>query len=205
LEDSDKTINSKLGQVQTAINILDTAPEAVGIAFRDKVTGTIISAYKAGLVPLAGQKDLEPVFAAQLPREIRVKREQFDSLATNIAAEYRRELNKGLGQVSNYETQMSEKATGLSVSNPAEANRYFATLYLENLRSTKQMIEAWKQYPNKNDFNAFERSSEYKRIQDENEERLKKIFPPELEGGFGQPSKPVPTDRRKQLENKYGS
>lgn len=204
LENLDKTINSKLGQVQTAINILDTTPEAVGIAFRDRVTGTIISAYKAGLVPLAGQKDLEPVFAAQLPREIRVKREQFDSLATNIASEYRRELNQGLGQVSNYETQMAEKATGLSVSNPVEANRYFATLYLENLRSTKQMIAAWKNYPNKNDYTAFERSPEYKRIQDENEERLKKIFPPEVEGGFGQPVKATPPTRKQELDERYG-
>jgi hypothetical protein len=190
--------------VSTALNILDNYPEAVGIAFRDRTTGTIISAYKAGLVPLAGQKDLEPVFAAQLPREIRVKREQFDSLATNIAAEYRKELNQGLGQVSNYETQMAEKATGLSVSNPVEANRYFATLYLENLRSTKQMIEAWKNYPNKNDYTAFERSARYKEIQAENEERLKKIFPPQLEGGFGQPAKTTPKTRRQELDETYG-
>lgn len=204
IEDLAPTINSKLGQVSTALNILDTTPEAVGIAFRDKVTGTIISAYKAGLVPLSGQKDLEPVFAAQLPREIRVKREQFDNLATNIAAEYRRELNKGLGQVSNYETQMSEKATGLSVSSPVEANRYFATLYLENLRSKKQMIEAWDKYPDKSDYAKFERSPQYQRIIAENEERLKKIFPPNMESGLGTPVKTTPPTRRQELDKKYG-
>jgi hypothetical protein len=66
------------------------------------------------------------------------------------------------------------------------------------------MIEAWKNYPNKNDYTAFERSARYKEIQAENEERLKKIFPPEIEGGFGQPAKTTPQTRKQELDERYG-
>ena len=208
LENLAKDINVRMTNVNTLLNILDETPEAVGISFRSPTMGLVMKAAESGLIPFLGKKDLEDVMATQLPYKARVNRERFDSLATNIAAEYRREVAKGTGQVSDYETKMFQKATGLEKTSPAEANRYFAVLAAENLRARKKLLELWQNYPPGSDFAAFEKSKEYKAVQDEMDARLKKIFPETAmdEKGFGEKVKTTPATReeREAWDQRYG-
>ena len=175
LENSRTELNTRLAQANTIINILDTTPEAVGISFRNPTTGLIMKAAESGLIPFVGKKDLEEVMATQLPKEARINREKFDSIASNLSAEFRREAAKGTGQVSDYETKLFQKATGLEKTSPAEANRYFAVIAAENLRTKKQLLEAWEKQPKGADFSDFEKSAEYKQIQDQKVLLLVKI------------------------------
>ena len=208
LENLSKDINVRMNQVNTLLNILDETPEAVGISFRSPTLGLIMKAAESGLIPFLGKKDLEDVMATQMSPKARVNREKFESLATNIAAEYRREVAKGTGQVSDYETKMFQKATGLEKTSPAEANRYFGVLAAENLRARKKLLELWQSYPPGSDFAAFEKSKEYKAVQDEMDARLKRIFPESMldEKGFGEKVKTTPAtqEERKAWNERYG-
>ena len=209
LENLSKDINVRMNQVNTLLNILDETPEAVGISFRSPTMGLIMKAAESGLIPFLGKKDLEDVMATQMSPKARVNREKFESLATNIAAEYRREVAKGTGQVSDYETKMFQKATGLEKTSPAEANRYFGVLAAENLRARKKLLELWQSYPPGSDFAAFEKSKEYKAVQDEMDARLKRIFPESMldEKGFGEKVKTTPAtqEERKAWNERYGN
>lgn len=208
LENSRTELNTRLAQANTIINILDSTPEAVGISFRNPTTGLIMKAAESGLIPFLGKKDLEEVMATQLPKEARINREKFDSIASNLSAEFRREAAKGTGQVSDYETKLFQKATGLEKTSPAEANRYFAVIAAENLRTKKQLLEAWEKQPRGADFAEFEKSSEYKQIQDQKVERLKKLFPETAldEAGFGEKKKPnvITKDEQAGWDQRYG-
>jgi hypothetical protein len=208
LENSRTELNTRLAQANTIINILDSTPEAVGISFRNKTTGLIMKAAESGLIPFVGKKDLEEVMATQLPKEARINREKFDSIASNLSAEFRREAAKGTGQVSDYETKLFQKATGLEKTSPAEANRYFAVIAAENLRTKKQLLEAWEKQPKGADFAEFEKSAEYKQIQDQKVERLKKLFPETAldETGFGEKKKPNVVTKEEQAgwDQRYG-
>jgi len=55
-----------------------------------------MKAAESGLIPFLGKRDLEEVMATQLPKEARINREKFDSIATNLAAEFRRRLPREL-------------------------------------------------------------------------------------------------------------
>jgi hypothetical protein len=208
LENSRTELNTRLAQANTIINILDSTPEAVGISFRNPTTGLIMKAAESGLIPFVGKKDLEEVMATQLPKEARINREKFDSIASNLSAEFRREAAKGTGQVSDYETKLFQKATGLEKTSPAEANRYFAVIAAENLRTKKQLLEAWEKQPKGADFSDFEKSAEYKQIQDQKVERLKKLFPETAldETGFGEKKKPSVVTKEEQAgwDQRYG-
>jgi len=208
LENSRTELNTRLAQANTIINILDTTPEAVGISFRNPTTGLIMKAAESGLIPFVGKKDLEEVMATQLPKEARINREKFDSIASNLSAEFRREAAKGTGQVSDYETKLFQKATGLEKTSPAEANRYFAVIAAENLRTKKQLLEVWEKQPKGADFSDFEKSAEYKQIQDQKVERLKKLFPETAldETGFGEKKKPSVVTKEEQAgwDQRYG-
>jgi hypothetical protein len=208
LENARTELNTRLAQANTIINILDSTPEAVGISFRNPTTGLIMKAAESGLIPFVGKKDLEEVMATQLPKEARINREKFDSIASNLSAEFRREAAKGTGQVSDYETKLFQKATGLEKSSPAEANRYFAVIAAENLRTKKQLLDSWEKQPKGADFAEWEKSAEYKQIQDQKVERLKKLFPETAldETGFGEKKKPsvVTKDEQAGWDQRYG-
>jgi hypothetical protein len=78
----------------------------------------------------------------------------------------------------------------------------------ENLRTKKQLLEAWEKQPRGADFAEFEKSSEYKQIQDQKVERLKKLFPETAldETGFGEKKKPsvVTKDEQAGWDQRYG-
>jgi hypothetical protein len=210
LEGARVDLGTKMNQAQTVLQILDQMPEAVGLRYRNRATGLIMEGAEAGALPFVGKKNLEGVVASQLPRDVRIAREKFDSVATNLAADYRREAAKGTGQVSDYETKMFQKASGLNKEDPAEANKYFAILRAESLRSKGLMLDAWDKYQQTHSnasFAKFEREDpRYKEIINENEARLKKHFPEvgEKEGGFGEPANKVNKSRIDELEKIYG-
>ena len=185
LENVRADINNKKGQATTLLSILDETPEAVGLAYRGKAMGYLLKGAEAGIIPgIGGKKDLEEVAAVSLSPKARENRAKFDSVATNIASEVRRDMAKGTGAVSNYETSQFEKAAGLATKNPAETNKYFAIFFAETIRAKEQQLKEWdkfsKQHPNAQ-FSDFERSDAYKEISNKWNERLQKHFP-ELKG-----------------------
>jgi hypothetical protein len=211
LENVRSDINNKKGQATTLLNILDETPEAVGLAYRGKAMGYLLKGAEAGIIPgIGGKKDLEDVAAVSLSPKARENRAKFDSVATNIASEVRRDMAKGTGAVSNYETSQFEKAAGLSTKSPAETNKYFAIFFAETIRAKEQQLKEWdkfsKQHPNAQ-FSEFERSDAYKNISDKWNERLQKHFP-ELKGNnlaFGDQEVSSNSSEEEGWKQRYGN
>jgi hypothetical protein len=203
LENIRSELGLKIKNANSLLNILDETPEAVGIGFRNPTTGAILEAGRAGL--FLGKRDLEELAATQLSPKARANRAKFDSIAAAVVAEERRNLAKGTGTVSNYETEQFEKATGLNKKSPAEANRYFAIFIAENLRAKAELIKELDKNP-KQAMGDFERSARYKEILDERDNRLSKIFP-ELANkdiAFGEKIPKISKDRMNELDKIYG-
>jgi len=203
LENLRSELGLKIKNATSLLNILDETPEAVGIGFRNSTTGAILEAGRAGL--FLGKRDLEELAATQLSPKARENRAKFDSIAAAVVAEERRNLAKGTGTVSNYETEQFEKATGLNKKSPAEANRYFAIFIAENLRAKAELIKELDKNP-KQTMGDFERSAKYQEIMAERDRRLEKIFP-ELANkdiAFGQKTPRVSKDRMSELDKIYG-
>jgi hypothetical protein len=203
LENIRPELGLKIKNANSLLNILDETPEAVGIGFRNSTTGAILEAGRAGL--FLGKRDLEELAATQLSPKARENRAKFDSIAAAVVAEERRNLAKGTGTVSNYETEQFEKATGLNKKSPAEANRYFAIFIAENLRAKAELIKELDKNP-KQAMGDFERSARYQEIMAERDKRLEKIFP-ELANkdiAFGEKTPKVSKDRMSELDKIYG-
>ena len=211
LENVRADINNKKGQATTLLNILDETPEAVGLAYRGKAMGYLLKGAEAGLIPgIGGKKDLEEVAAVSMSPKARANRNKFDSIATNIASEVRRDLAKGTGAISNYETSQFEKAAGLSTKSPAETNKYFAIFFAETIRAKEQQLKEWdkfvKQNPNAQ-FSDFERSDAYKDVSNKWNERLQKHFP-ELKGNnlaFGNQEVANNSSEEEGWKQRYGN
>jgi len=181
LENLRPDINNKISQATTILNILDETPKAIGLSYRGPATGTAIEAFKEGLIPFMGKKNIEGVVAAaSLSPKERENRRMFDTLATAIANEVRRDMAKGTGSVSNYETSQFEKASGLNVEAPANVNRYFAVFFAETIRAKARLLEELDTFMTTNpkaNFSDFERTKTYERIQKEWNDRLQIHFP----------------------------
>jgi hypothetical protein len=210
LENVRADINNKKGQATTLLSILDETPEAVGLAYRGKAMGYLLKGAEAGLIPgIGGKKDLEEVAAVSLSPRARANRAKFDSVATNIASEVRRDMAKGTGAVSNYETTQFEKAAGLSTKSPAETNKYFAIFFAETIRAKEQQLKEWDKFSKQNpnaQFTDFERSDAYKSVSDKWNERLQKHFP-ELKGNdlaFGNQEVASNTGEEEGWRQRYG-
>jgi hypothetical protein len=78
----------------------------------------------------------------------------------------------------------------------------------ENLRTKKQLLDSWEKQPKGADFAEWEKSAEYKQIQDQKVERLKKLFPETAldEIGFGEKKKPNVITKEEQAgwDQRYG-
>jgi hypothetical protein len=210
LENVRADINNKKGQATTLLNILDETPEAVGLAYRGKAMGYLLKGAEAGIIPgIGGKKDLEEVAAVSLSPKARQNRAKFDSVATNIASEVRRDMAKGTGAVSNYETTQFEKAAGLTTKNPAETNKYFAIFFAETIRAKEQQLKEWDKFVKQNpkaEFSDFERSDAYKEVSNKWNERLQKHFP-ELKGkdlAFGNQEVSSNTGEEEGWRQRYG-
>ena len=211
LENVRADINNKKGQATTLLNILDETPEAVGLAYRGKAMGYLLKGAEAGIIPgIGGKKDLEEVAAVSLSPKARANRAKFDSVATNIASEVRRDMAKGTGAISNYETTQFEKAAGLTTKNPAETNKYFAIFFAETIRAKEQQLKEWDKFSKQNpnaQFSDFERSDAYKNVSDKWNERLQKHFP-ELKGtnlAFGNQEIASNTSEEEGWRQRYGN
>jgi ClpP class serine protease len=136
----------------------------------------------------------------------------FDSLAQRNNLEFRQAVMKGTGQVSDFETKLTERASGLDKDNSVEANRFFATVAAENYRTIDKLGVEWQKYQKANPsakFAQFEQSDVYKSAQAERENRLKKYFPEIERGdlGFGQraPSKGMDDAEMESFRKRYGT
>lgn len=170
-----------LQNANVMINILDKHPDAVGLGYKNRALGATIEGVK-----LLTGKDIEP-FArrASLSNEAIEAGNKFDALAETNNLKFRQAVMKGTGQVSDFETKLTERASGLSKDNSLEANRFFATVAAENYRTLNKLGTEWQKYQEKHPgavFSQFEQSEVWKKAQAERENRLKTYFP-EIERG----------------------
>lgn len=199
---------TNLQNANVMLNIIDQHPEAVGLGYKNRALGATIE----GIKLLTG-KDVEP-FArrASLSNEAIEAGNKFDSLAERNNLEFRQSVMKGTGQVSDFETKLTERASGLSKDNSVEANRFFATVAAENYRTLDKLGREWQTYQKQNPgakFAQFEQSDAWKSAQVEREARLKKYFPEIERGdiGFGPraPAKGVDDAEMEGFRKRYGT
>jgi hypothetical protein len=197
-----------LQNANVMLNIMDQHPEAVGFGYKNRALGTAIEGVK-----LLTGKDIEPLArrAALSPEAIEAGN-KFDSLAETNNLKFRQMVYKGTGQVSDFETKLSERASGLSKDNSLEANRFFATVAAENYRTMDQLGKDWQTFQAKNPgatFAKFEQSDTWKNAQTERENRLKKYFPEIERGdlGFGSraPAKGLNDAEMEGFRKRYGT
>lgn len=163
-----------LQNANVMLNIIDKNPEAIGLGYKNRALGATIELGK-----LFG-KDIEPLARRSLPTEAIEAGTKFDALAETNNLKFRRAVMKGTGQVSDFETKLTERASGLSKDNSVEANRFFATIASENYRTLDKLGREWQTYQKQNPgvtFDKFEQSDVWKSAQVERENRLKKYFP----------------------------
>lgn len=187
-EASASEANKDLGTTNVMLKILDDHPAGIGYGYKNKALGATIEGVK-----LLTNKDIEPLARrATLSKEDMDASIKFDSLAEQNNLKFRQAVYKGTGQVSDFETKLSERASGLSRDNSVEANRFFATIAAENFRTLDKLGTEWQNFQKRNPgatFDKFEQSAEWKNAQKERENRLKQYFP-ELstgEAAFGSP------------------
>jgi hypothetical protein len=197
-----------LQNANVMLNIMDKHPEAVGFSYKNRALGTTIEGVK-----LLTGKDIEPVArrAALSPEAIEAGN-KFDSLAETNNLKFRQAVYKGTGQVSDFETKLSERASGLARDNSLEANRFFATVAAENYRTLDKLGKDWQAYQKSHPgsvFAQFEQSQTWKNAQAERENRLKTYFPEIERGdlGFGSrsPSKGAGDDEMMNWRKRYGT
>jgi hypothetical protein len=167
--------NKDLQNANVMLNIIDKHPEAVGLGYKNRALGATIELGK-----LLTGKDIEPLARRSLPPEAIEAGTKFDALAETNNLKFRRAVMKGTGQVSDFETKLTERASGLSKDNSLEANRFFATIAAENYRTLDKLGRDWQTFQKQNPgatFDKFEQSDVWKSAQAERENRLKQYFP----------------------------
>jgi hypothetical protein len=199
--------NENLQTANVMLNILENNPAGIGFAYKNKALGTVIE----GIKFFTG-KDIQPAARmATLSKEDMDAAIKFDALAERNNLQFRQAVMKGTGQVSDFETKLVERASGLNRDNSVEANRFFATVAAENFRMFEKLGAEWDTFQKKNPgttFDKFEQSTEFKNARREREQRLSKYFP-ELstaETAFGS-SKPKSSASSEEVEGwrqRYG-
>jgi hypothetical protein len=199
--------NQDLQTTNVMLNILDKNPAGIGYGYKNKALGATIEGVK-----LLTGKDIEPLARrSTLSKEDMDASIKFDALAERNNLKFRQAVYKGTGQVSDFETKLSERASGLSRDNSVEANRFFATVAAENFRTLDKLGTQWQDYQKRNPgatFDKFEQSTEFKSAQREREQRLSRYFP-ELSTGetaFGgsKPSAGASSQEVEGWKQRYG-
>lgn len=189
------------------LNIIDKNPAGIGFSYKNKALGTAIEGVK-----LLTGRDIEPLARrATLSKEDMDAALKFDALAQQNNLKFRQAVMKGTGQVSDFETKLVERASGLDRDTSIESNRFFATVAAENFRMLDKLGSQWQTYQKTNPgatFDKFEQSPEFKNALKDRETRLKSYFP-ELNTGetaFGS-SKPKSNASSEEVEGwrqRYG-
>ena len=165
-----------LQNANVMLNIIDKHPESVGLSYKNRALGATIE----GIKFFTG-KDIEPLARrSSLSPEAIEAGNKFDALAETNNLKFRKAVMKGTGQVSDFETKLTERASGLSKDNSLEANRFFATIAAENYRTLDKLGTEWQNYQKSHPgavFSQFEQSDTWKNAQTERENRLKTYFP----------------------------
>lgn len=197
-----------LQTTNSMLNIMDNNPGAVGYSFKNSGVGATIEGVK-----LLTGKDIEP-FARRLTlsKEDVEAGNKFDALAQKNSLKFRQDVFKGTGAVSDFETKLAERASGLSRDNSIETNRFFAILAAESYRTVNKLGVEWDKYKKTNpgaDFAQFEQSDAWKKATAERSERLEKLLPDLARSdlSFGEKAPPKGADS-KELEGwkqRYGT
>jgi hypothetical protein len=197
-----------LQSTNAMLNIIDNNPGAVGYSFKNTGVGATIEGVK-----LLTGKDIEP-FARRLTlsKEDIEAGNKFDTLAQKNSLKFRQDVFKGTGAVSDFETKLAERASGLSRDNSIETNRFFAILAAESYRTVNKLGVEWDKYKKANpnaDFAQFEQSDAWKKATAERSARLEKLLPDlvrsELSFGEKAPPKGANSKELEGWKQRYGT
>jgi hypothetical protein len=197
-----------LQSTNAMLNIIDNNPGAVGYSFKNTGVGATIEGVK-----LLTGKDIEP-FARRLTlsKEDIEAGNKFDTLAQKNSLKFRQDVFKGTGAVSDFETKLAERASGLSRDNSIETNRFFAILAAESYRTVNKLGVEWDKYKKTNpgaDFAQFEQSDAWKKATAERSARLEKLLPDlvrsELSFGEKAPPKGANSKELEGWKQRYGT
>jgi hypothetical protein len=186
LIDRGQAADTKIQQTTAMINLLKNNEKAFGIGAVPGIAGATIAITDKGItLPIVGTARAEG-FADALasikstPQQ-QADRKIFDSLAANIAAEYRKDLYGGTGPISDTETNAAKVAAGLEGTKQSMlGNLMFARLHQERAMVQKKRYEAYTNWKSRNPTGSllqFEMTEDYKRPAREMDANIREAFP----------------------------
>lgn len=151
LEAAGKAASDNLPKYEAIKNILHETPRAVGIAYRSGPGSAAIQFVEGGAsIPFAGSLKIpgmeEAVARGTLTQKELDNRATFNGLVGQLAMQYKKDVNKGMGSQSDADAKAAETAFGLSNKNPAKANLIFAVLQMEKEKLAQDRYKGWIDY-----------------------------------------------------------
>jgi len=193
--DRGQAADARIQQTTGMINLLKNNEKAFGLGAVPGITGATIAITEKGItLPIVGTARAEGFSDAlaslqSSPRE-QEARKKFDALASNIAAEYRKDLYSGTGPISDSESKAAQVATGLEGTKQSMlGNLMFARLHQERAMVQKKRYEAYTDWKTRNPTGSllqFERTEEYKRPAREMDANIREAFPNIFGSGTGE-------------------
>lgn len=193
--DRGQAADARIQQTTGMINLLKNNERAFGLGAVPGITGATIAITEKGItLPIVGTARAEGFSDAlaslqSSPRE-QEARKKFDALASNIAAEYRKDLYSGTGPISDSESKAAQVATGLEGTKQSMlGNLMFARLHQERAMMQKKRYEAlldWRERNPTTPLRIFEQSEAYKRPAREMDANIREAFPNIFGSGTGE-------------------
>jgi len=187
--------DARIQQATGMINLLKNNERAFGLGAVPGITGATIAITEKGItLPIVGTARAEGFSDAlaslqSSPRE-QEARKKFDALASNIAAEYRKDLYSGTGPISDSESKAAQVATGLEGTKQTMlGNLMFARLHQERAIVQKKRYEAllnWRDRNPTTPLREFEKTEDYKRPAREMDANIREAFPNIFGSGTGE-------------------
>lgn len=151
LEAAGKAASDNLPKYEAIKNILHETPRAVGIAYRSGPGSAAIQFVESGAsIPFAGSLKIpgmeEAVARGTLTQTELNNRATFNGLVGQLAMQYKKDVNKGMGSQSDADAKAAETAFGLSSKNPAKSNLIFAVLQMEKEKLAQDRYKGWIDY-----------------------------------------------------------
>lgn len=193
--DRGQAADARIQQTTGMINLLKNNERAFGLGAVPGITGATIAITEKGItLPIVGTARAEGFSDAlaslqSSPRE-QEARKKFDALASNIAAEYRKDLYSGTGPISDSESKAAQVATGLEGTKQSMlGNLMFARLHQERAMVQKKRYEAYTDWKTRNPTGSllqFERTEAYKKPAREMDANIREAFPNIFGSGTGE-------------------
>lgn len=190
LEELAKSAPENIRALERMERILDETPRAVGIAYKPGKGSAAIKLVEEGIqgpfgisLKIPGME--EGIARMSLKQNELDNRAEFNTLAERAALQYRNEVNKGMGSVSNAENVGARVAFGLDVKSPAKANLIFTVLHTEKQKFFMKFNEGWVEFQKKEEaagrtpsFGAYQKSDYVqKTLVKENDQAIRERLP----------------------------